>query len=58
MRRLAAVLGLDGPAVTVAAACGSSGYALAVARAWLDAGRVDACVAGGCDVLSPTTIAA
>lgn len=58
VRRLAALLGLDGPAVTVAAACGSSGYALAVARAWLDAGRVDACVAGGCDVLSPTTIAA
>lgn len=58
VRRLAGLLGLDGPAVTVAAACGSSGYALAVARAWLDAGQVDACVAGGCDILSPTTIAA
>jgi 3-oxoacyl-[acyl-carrier-protein] synthase II len=57
-RGLAGLLGLDGPAVTVAAACGSSGYALAVARAWLDAGQVDACVAGGCDILSPTTIAA
>jgi len=56
--RLAELLRLDGPAVTVAAACGSSGYALAVARAWLDAGQVDACVAGGCDILSPTTIAA
>jgi 3-oxoacyl-[acyl-carrier-protein] synthase II len=56
--RIAARLGLDGPAVTVAAACGSSGYALAVGRAWLDAGLVDACIAGGCDILSPTTIAA
>ena len=51
-------LGIDGPVVTTAAACGSSGYALALAKAWLDAGWVDACVAGGCDVLSPTAIAA
>jgi 3-oxoacyl-[acyl-carrier-protein] synthase II len=56
--RMADLLDLEGPAVTVAAACGSSGSALAVARAWLDAGWVDACVAGGCDILSPTTIAA
>lgn len=56
--RLAALLGLDGPAVTVAAACGSSGYALALARGWLASGLVDACLAGGCDILSPTTIAA
>jgi 3-oxoacyl-[acyl-carrier-protein] synthase II len=51
-------MGLGGPAVTVAAACGSSGYALAVARRWLEVGWVDVCVAGGCDVLSPTSIAA
>jgi 3-oxoacyl-[acyl-carrier-protein] synthase II len=51
-------LGLDGPAVTSAAACGSSGYALALAKAWLDAGWVDAAVAGGCDILSPTSLAA
>ena len=51
-------LGLDGPAVTSAAACGSSGYALALARAWLEAGWVDAVVAGGCDILSPTSLAA
>jgi 3-oxoacyl-[acyl-carrier-protein] synthase II len=55
---LARRLRLDGPAVTVAAACASSGYALAMARTWLDAGWVDACLAGGCDILSPTGLAA
>jgi len=55
---LARLLRLDGPVVTVAAACASSGYALAMARTWLDAGWVDACLAGGCDILSPTSIAA
>ncbi len=58
VHRLAARTGITGPAMTTAAACGSSGYALALARAWLDAGLVDACVAGGCDVLSATSIAA
>jgi 3-oxoacyl-[acyl-carrier-protein] synthase II len=58
VHRLAARTGLAGPAVTTAAACASSGYALALARAWIDAGQVDACVAGGCDILSPTSIAA
>jgi len=51
---LARLLRLDGPAVTVAAACASSGYALAMARTWIDAGWVNACLAGGCDMLSPT----
>lgn len=58
VHRLAARLGITGPAVTVAAACGSSGYALAVARTWLRLGWVDACLAGGCDILSPTSLAA
>lgn len=58
VHRLAGMLHLRGPAVTVAAACASSGYALALGRAWLHAGWVDACVAGGCDVLSPTGLAA
>jgi 3-oxoacyl-[acyl-carrier-protein] synthase II len=58
VHRLAGRLGLTGPAVTAAAACGSSGYALALARSWIDAGWVDACLAGGCDILSPTSIAA
>ena len=58
VHRIAARLGIGGPAVTAAAACASSGYALALARAWLDSGWIDACVAGGCDILSPTSIAA
>jgi 3-oxoacyl-[acyl-carrier-protein] synthase II len=58
VHRLAALLGIAGPAVTTAAACASSGYALALARRWLDAGWVDACLAGGCDILSPISIAA
>ena len=48
----------DGPATTVAAACASSGYALAIGKTWLTTGLVDACVVGGCDVLSPTALAA
>jgi 3-oxoacyl-[acyl-carrier-protein] synthase II len=56
--RLARLLGLGGPVVTVAAACASSGYAMALGRTWLDAGWVDACLVGGCDILSPTAIAA
>jgi len=58
VQRLAELIGLTGPAVTTAAACASSGYALALARSWLDAGWVDACLAGGSDILSPTSIAA
>ncbi|MFM8735047.1 MAG: beta-ketoacyl-[acyl-carrier-protein] synthase family protein [Pirellulales bacterium] len=58
VHRLARRVGIGGPAVTVAAACASSGYALALGRSWLDAGWVDAVVAGGCDILSPTAIAA
>lgn len=58
VRLLARLLRIDGPAVTIAAACASSGSALAVARSWLDAGWVDACLAGGCDILSPVAIAA
>ena len=58
VHRLARRLGVRGPAVTVAAACASSGYAMALGRTWLDAGWVDACLVGGCDILSPTAIAA
>lgn len=55
---VARMMNLRGPAMTVAAACASSGYAMALGRAWLHAGWVDACVVGGCDVLSPTALAA
>jgi 3-oxoacyl-[acyl-carrier-protein] synthase II len=58
VHRLARRLGIAGPAVAVAAACASSGYAMALGRSWLAAGRVDACLVGGCDILSPTAIAA
>jgi len=58
VHRLARRLKLRGPALTVAAACASSGYAMALGRAWIDAGWVDACVVGGCDILSPTSLAA
>ena len=55
---LARLLRINGPAVTVAAACASSGYAMAMGRTWLDAGWVDACLVGGSDILSPTALAA
>ncbi|RLS34072.1 MAG: beta-ketoacyl-[acyl-carrier-protein] synthase family protein [Planctomycetota bacterium] len=55
---LAGILGINGPAVTAAAACASSGYALALGRRWVRAGLVDVCLAGGCDILSPTGFAA
>lgn len=56
--RLGAALGLAGPCLTVAAACASSGYALAVAHRWLSLGMVDACLAGGGDIISPLSLAA
>ncbi|MCE9632030.1 MAG: beta-ketoacyl-[acyl-carrier-protein] synthase family protein [Planctomycetia bacterium] len=58
VHRLARRLGIAGPAVTVAAACASSGYAMAMGRAWIEAGWIDACLVGGCDILSPTALAA
>ena len=58
VHQVARMVNLCGPAVTVAAACASSGYAMALGRNWLNAGWVDACVVGGCDVLSPTALAA
>lgn len=56
--RLGEQLGLTGPCITVAAACASSGYAMAVAHRWLSLGLVDACLAGGGDVISPLALAA
>ena len=46
-------LELNGPAVAAAAACASGGYALGVARRWIQLGWVDACLAGGCDLITP-----
>jgi len=58
VERLATAVAIDGPAVSVGAACASSGFAIALARHWLDAGLVDVCVAGGCEVISPVAMAA
>ena len=58
VHRAAQILDIHGPAATVAAACASSGYAIALGKTWLETGLVDACVVGGCDVLSPTALAA
>lgn len=56
--RTARASGITGPVATVGSACASSGHALAVARRWLQAGWVDACVAGGCELLTPSAVAA
>jgi 3-oxoacyl-[acyl-carrier-protein] synthase II len=51
-------LGLSGPAVSLSAACASGNYALMVARSWLRAGLVDACLAGACDMsVTPMSLA-
>jgi 3-oxoacyl-[acyl-carrier-protein] synthase II len=53
------VLGLTGPALSVAAACASGNHALAHAKEWLEMGWVDVCVAGACDVgVTPYSMAA
>lgn len=46
-------LRLNGPAVATAAACASGGYALGLARRWIQLGWVDVCLAGGCDLITP-----
>ena len=58
VHRVAELLGIGGPAATVGAACASSGFAIAMARKWLELGWVDACIAGGCDVITPSSLAA
>lgn len=54
---LAAELGLHGPAYMVSTACSSSSKALASGARLLEAGLVDAVVAGGADSLCDFTIA-
>lgn len=44
-------LGIDGPCVTVSAACSSSAKVFATAKRWLDLDLVDAVVVGGADSL-------
>lgn len=56
-RFLAEVLGIRGPALAVSTACSSSAKALASAARLIQAGLVDAVVAGGADSLCDFTIA-
>lgn len=57
VHRIRQTLDLSGPAVTLAAACASSGFALALGRCWIQAGLVDVCLAGGCDLITPMSYA-
>ena len=54
---LAQHLGAQGPAHTISTACSSGAKALASAARWLQAGMVDAVVAGGVDALCAFTVA-
>lgn len=52
------VLDIEGPAVSVAAACASGNHALAQACDWLRLGWVDLCLAGACDTgVTPYSLA-
>lgn len=54
---LGRTLGVRGPTAVISTACSSSAKALASAARWLEAGLVDAVVAGGADSLCRFTIA-
>ncbi len=57
VHRVRQTLELSGPAAAVAAACASSGFALALGRRWIQEGLVDVCLAGGCDLITPMAYA-
>ena len=51
-------LSVDGPTLTVSAACASGNHALALARRWLTLGWADVCLAGACDMsVTPISLA-
>lgn len=56
-RYVATTLGLRGPTAVISTACSSSAKSLASAARWLEAGLVDAVIAGGVDSLCRFTIA-
>jgi len=56
-RLVARELGIEGPVQTVSTACTSSANAIALAAAWIRAGRCRAVLAGGGDALCRTTLA-
>src|SRR5262249_18222313 len=47
------LLKLNGPALTIAAACASANCAIAQARQWIELGLVDVCLAGGVETVTP-----
>jgi 3-oxoacyl-[acyl-carrier-protein] synthase II len=52
------LLGLQGPQLTISAACASGNWALSQGRRWLELGWVDICLAGACDVgVTPLSLA-
>jgi 3-oxoacyl-[acyl-carrier-protein] synthase-1 len=55
-RMVKAMFQLEGPSLVISTACSSSANAIATAADWLEAGMVDAVVAGGADSLCLTTL--
>ncbi len=52
------LLGLNGPQLTISAACASGNWALSQGRRWLELGWVDICLAGACDIgVTPLSLA-
>lgn len=52
------LLGLNGPQLTISAACASGNWALSQGRRWIEMGWVDVCLAGGCDIgVTPMSMA-
>ena len=49
---LADLFGLSGPVATIANACSSGTDAIGLAKGWIETGRCDMALAGGCDELS------
>lgn len=52
------LLGLQGPQLTISAACASGNWALSQGQRWLELGWVDICLAGACDIgVTPLSLA-
>ncbi len=52
------LLELQGPQLTISAACASGNWALSQGRRWLELGWVDVCLAGACDIgVTPLSLA-
>ncbi|MDR3622913.1 MAG: beta-ketoacyl-[acyl-carrier-protein] synthase family protein [Paludisphaera borealis] len=50
LERVRRACGLDGPTLTLSAACASSNFAFEIGRTWLRRGLADVCVVGGCEL--------